>query len=171
MDSLKKCNDGIEKGIVAMGSIMFMIMLVACSWQVFSRYVLNNAAMWTEESARFSMCYTSMLGSAILLRHKGHVAMTLLSNKITDIKKSFVLDLVNVIIILIFLFFMTYYGWISTVSATKQVSTALGLNYGFVYACVPISGILMVWFSIEHIVILINNYRKGTVIKKREERD
>lgn len=160
MTGLKEINNKIEKVMLLLGAICFAFMLIACFLQFFTRYVMGNAASWTEESARFAMCWVSMLGSAVLLRHGGHVSMTLVTGKLKNEKAKLVINVIAEIVVLVFLYFMTVYGYQSTLSATKQISPVLHLNYGFVYACVPVAGVLMILFTIERILALFGEYKK-----------
>lgn len=37
-------------------------MVVGCFWQIFTRFVLNNASSWTEELLRYALTWLTMLG-------------------------------------------------------------------------------------------------------------
>lgn len=56
--------------------LIFTVMVVAIVWQVFARYVLLRPTVWSEELARYLMVWTTMLGSALVVRRGGHVAVT-----------------------------------------------------------------------------------------------
>ena len=53
-------------------------MLFLCVlWQVFSRYVLNNPATFTEEVSRFAVIWLSLLGTAYACGKLEHMAYNL----------------------------------------------------------------------------------------------
>jgi TRAP-type C4-dicarboxylate transport system permease small subunit len=60
--------------------VLFLVMVVAIVWQVFARYVLGAPTIWSEELARFMLVWVTMLGSAYVLEHGGHVAVTVFVN-------------------------------------------------------------------------------------------
>ena len=43
------------------------------AWQVFARYVLNDAAGWTEEIARYLLIAVTFLGGAMSVRKNTHI--------------------------------------------------------------------------------------------------
>ena len=58
----KKVNRFMEIFLV----LIFGLLVLDVLWQVFSRYVLNTSFSWTEELARFSLIWLSILGAAYL---------------------------------------------------------------------------------------------------------
>ena len=54
------------------------VMIVTCTLQVLSRYVLDHPFSWTEEVARFSFIWWSFLGAAYVVRLNGHLGMDIL---------------------------------------------------------------------------------------------
>ena len=61
LKSLRKVADRLlEVGLV----LSFLVLFLCVLWQVFSRYVLNNPATFTEEVSRFAVIWLSLLGTA-----------------------------------------------------------------------------------------------------------
>jgi len=122
--------------------------LVVCVvWQVFSRYVLNAPSTMTNEVSRFLFIWVGLMGAAYTLGQKRHLAIDLLSSSLEKSPKQ--QALVQVVINLISLFFtsiiMVYGGgklMMNTLS-TGQISPTLGIEMGYVYAAIPLSGIFM----------------------------
>jgi TRAP-type C4-dicarboxylate transport system permease small subunit len=52
---------------------VFWILAVVVFYQVFTRYVLNDAAGWTEEIARYLLIAVTFLGGAIAVRRNTHI--------------------------------------------------------------------------------------------------
>lgn len=60
-----------------MASLM-AVMTVLISWQVFARYVMGNSLAFSEEVARFSTVWLTMLGAAYAYRYGALIAVELL---------------------------------------------------------------------------------------------
>ena len=52
---------------------VFWILAVVVFYQVFTRYVLNDAAGWTEEIARYLLVAVTFLGGAMGVRRNTHI--------------------------------------------------------------------------------------------------
>lgn len=122
--------------------------LVACvTWQVFSRYVLNVPSTFTDEVARFLFIWVGLMGAAYTLGQKRHLAIDLLAMKIEkdEAKHARLRLLINLISMSFASVILVYGGgrlMLKTLE-TGQVSPALGIEMGFVYAAIPLSGIFM----------------------------
>ncbi|WP_313413115.1 TRAP transporter small permease [Sedimentibacter sp.] len=131
-------------------------MVVALFYQIIMRFLFESANSWSEELTRYSFIWMSMLGSAIATRRSRHMNVDFLMNRMPKILK-----IINSIIIksliIAFLIVIIFYG-ISLVSITfKQLSPGLRVPMAYMYASVPIGGILMLLFTIEVIINDIKN--------------
>jgi len=57
---------------------VFWVLAVVVFYQVFTRYVLNDAAGWTEEIARYLLIAITFLGGAMAVRHGTHIQVDFL---------------------------------------------------------------------------------------------
>lgn len=148
--------------VLAVFCVSLSSFLVFCVvWQVFSRYVLNSPSTMTDEMARFLFIWVGLMGAAYTLGKKRHLAIDLLSIKLEN--KPAKLAVLNILITVISLCFaaivMVYGGgglMMKTIS-TGQVSPALGVQMGFVYAAIPLSGIIMAIYLLRD---LVDNLKK-----------
>lgn len=134
--------------------VLMSIITVNVLWQVFSRFVLQNPSSFTEELARYMLIWIGILGAAYVAGQKLHLAIDLLSTKLSGKSKS-VLEIFIQLCIFVFSFFVMVIGGIRLVYITlqlNQISAALQLPLGYVYLVLPISGILMMFYSICFIV-------------------
>ena len=136
--------------------VSLMVALVACVvWQVFSRYVLGAPSTSTDELARFLFIWVGLLGAAFTLGQKKHLAMDFMLMVLKGRKKA----TLHVGITLIGLFFavvIMVFGGGSLVMKTLsngQLSPVLGLEMGWVYAAIPISGGCMVLYLLRDLLI------------------
>lgn len=71
---------GIERTLDGLLGSAVAVMVGSMIWQVIGRYVFNKAPGWSEELARFTMLWLTMLGSAAALRSGGHLSVTALAD-------------------------------------------------------------------------------------------
>jgi TRAP-type C4-dicarboxylate transport system permease small subunit len=150
MDTLfKKINRFIEVFLV----FIFALLVVDVLWQVFSRYLLNTSFSFTEEFARFALIWLSILGAAYLNAKREHLSMDFLYQKFTPKTQKKVAVLIELFIFL-FAFIVMVIGGLNLVYITlhlEQLSGTLRIPLGYIYAILPVSGLLIMYFSIYHI--------------------
>jgi TRAP-type C4-dicarboxylate transport system permease small subunit len=54
---------------------LLILVTVVVTWQVFSRYVLNDPSSFTEELARFLLIWITLLGCVMAYRHNHHLGL------------------------------------------------------------------------------------------------
>jgi TRAP-type C4-dicarboxylate transport system permease small subunit len=138
-----------------------LVLIIACvSYQVFGRYVLNNTPTWAESLALLLVLYVTMLGCAVGVRDAGHIGMELLGPVLPE-------RFVQPLEILVHLLTMLFGGLLAWNCALMFQSVAgykiptLGLSESWRYVPMVIAGLLIILFSIEHIVAL----RRGEEVK------
>ena len=139
--------------------IIFALLVLDVLFQVFSRYLLGTSFTWTEEFARFSLIWMTILGAAYLNAKKEHLSMDFLYQKLSVANKRKTSILIEVFIFLFALIVMVI-GGINLVYTTlhlEQLSGTLRIPLGYVYAIMPFSGFLIMSFSIYHISGIYSN--------------
>ena len=129
-------------------------MTINVLWQVFSRFILQNPSSITEELARYMLIWLGILGASYVAGQKMHLAIDLLSTKLKGKSKSY-LEIVIQSIIFLFAFFVMVIGGFRLVQITlslNQISAALQIPLGYVYTVLPISGIIMMFYSVTFII-------------------
>ena len=64
-----KIMDVIDKILRVIVGIAMVVMVIVIFYQVILRYVFNASNIWSEELARYLMCYSVLLGAAIAVRN------------------------------------------------------------------------------------------------------
>ena len=150
MDTIfKKINRFIEVSLV----IIFALLVLDVLWQVFSRYLLNTSFSFTEEFARFALIWLSILGAAYLNAKREHLSMDFLYQKFPPKTQKKVAVLIEVLIFLFALVVMVIGGFnlVYTTLHLEQLSGTLRIPLGYIYAILPFSGLLIMYFSVYHI--------------------
>ena len=119
-------------------------------WQVASRFLLDDPSSYTEEIARFLLIWIGLLGGCYAYRHNSHLGLDLLTEKMEAGGKQ-VAQLIVRGAILLFAALVLIYGGGQLVLLTlelHQTSAAMGIPMGYVYSVMPISGVLIVFYSL-----------------------
>lgn len=138
---------------------IFALLVLDVLFQVFSRYVLGTSFTWTEEFARFSLIWMTIVGAAYLNGKREHLSMDFLYQKFSESNRKKAAILIEVLIFLFALIVMFIGGGnlVYTTLHLEQLSGTLRLPLGYIYAIMPGSGLLIMSFSIYNISrILIN---------------
>lgn len=155
MNRLMRSVDSILKWLV----IIFMgANVLNVLWQVFTRFVLDNPSTFTEELARYLLIWVSFLGAAYAYRKRIHLAVEVVTQKLTGNAYYYTQIFIQACIFLFSLLVLVVGGWDLTAMSFEesQMSPALQINIGYIYAVIPISGILFLYYSI----IFIREYMK-----------
>ena len=149
--SLKRPIDRLlETALVLLFFALFACVII----QVFTRYVLNDPAIFTEEASRFAIIWLSLLGTAYACGRLEHMAYTMFPEKLKGAKLLAHMRSVALLVLLFGLTVMLYGGGMLVMRAFdfEQLSATLALPMGYVYLCIPISGLLIVYY--ESLILL-----------------
>lgn len=138
----------IYRAVITVSIAFMVIMIIASSLQVFSRYVLNNTFSWTDECARYCFVWFNLLGAGCLVRTKGHAVVDLFSQKLGGGARKIYGILINLFILYMGLVLIKY-GSALCSTTMRQRTTALKLPMGLVYGALPVLGVLILIYQIE----------------------
>lgn len=159
MTLLKKCNDALWKGSKYVSIAMYIVMLFTASLQILMRFVFKSPLAWTDEAAKYSFVWGTMLGCAILVRTGGHSCVELLGNALRGVPKK--LQAVVLDICCLVLYAVIVYGGVVLMQAgSTSVSPALSLPMWLVYLIMPVSGAFMALFQMEHFIRDLAAFKK-----------
>lgn len=123
-------------------------------WQIVTRFIINDPSTWTEELARFLLIWLGCLGAAYGVAQRFHLEMDYFLDKTSGARRELIDRIISAITLLLSLSVMVYGGgrlmWIA--NELNQVSPALNLPMSWVYAVLPISGVLMAYFALLQIL-------------------
>ena len=136
----------MNKVLAACCAVLLTFMTFLVLWQVFTRYVLNSPAAFTEE----------------LVKYREHMALTLVRDKLTGRPHQILVIFIDALILLLAIFVITIGGYKLAMSARAEFSALLGVPRTLVYSIAPISGIFII------IAQIINLYEDITGNKVEE---
>jgi TRAP-type C4-dicarboxylate transport system permease small subunit len=133
----------------AVAGLMAIVAVVA--WQVFGRYILNSSPTWAENLALVLVLYVTLIGAAVGVRDAGHIGMdSLLVLAPERIRNR--IELVIHVLVGAFGGFMAWNGWILGESVAAYKLPNIELSEAVRYAPLVISGLMIILFSVEHLV-------------------
>ena len=130
--------------------ILMVLMTIDVLWGVFTRYALGSQASWSEELARFLLIWIGVLGAAYASGQGMHLAIDLMKKE----QKSNLSLLINCLIIAFAFCVMIIGGGrlIYITNVLEQLSPALRLPMSVVYAVIPISGLLIIYYKVSDLL-------------------
>ena len=71
----------INKILGTVISVLVAVMVLACCWQVITRFLLNDPSQWTEEFLRYALIWMTMLGAPYAYGKDQHLSIRVLVDK------------------------------------------------------------------------------------------
>lgn len=133
---------------------LMALMVLAVLWQVFSRYVLNAPSSFTEEIARYLLIWIGVLGAAYAAGQQQHLAIDILPPRLNPKNRIKLRIVINLLVILFCVLVLIIGGGnlVYVNYSLGQSSAALNVPLGFVYAIIPISGILVIVYKVNELL-------------------
>lgn len=141
--------------------VLFIVITIIGTYQVFSRYALNRPSAWSEELLTYGFAWMTFIAIALVFGKRDHMKLSFVIEKFSGQKRKNI-EIINEIIVLIFSTLVFIYGGLTICKLTiLQITPALQLKMGLIYSIIPITGILIDIFSILNIQEIKNtDYEK-----------
>jgi TRAP-type C4-dicarboxylate transport system permease small subunit len=141
----------VSKASLVMAVVLLLCVILCVQWQVFGRYVLNDTPTWAEELALLLVLFVTAFGLAVGVRDSGHIGLESMVALLPEQWQRRVELLIHALVAL-FGALMVYGGWVWASAKWDQKKPMLPITDAIDYVPVMIAGVLIVLFSIEHIV-------------------
>ena len=150
LTKIKRLFDSILKMLCI---ILCGAMVILVSWQVISRFVLQDPSAISEELANICFVWMALLGAALLYGEKGHMNINFIPEKIGPYWSNVLLIISELFTLAMAIFVLTYGGYNIANNAMTQTNAAmLWLKIGQIYSVVPISGVFIVFYAFYNIL-------------------
>jgi TRAP-type C4-dicarboxylate transport system permease small subunit len=145
--------DALYLACVIIAGTSLVLISAVIPWAVYTRYVINRAASWPEPMAVLLTIVLTFFGAAACYRLGSHMNVTLLVDKLPASWRR-VSDLIVELLMATMALFMLVKGT-GLVEATWSNSIAdfPFLSVGVTYLPIPIGGLILLLFVIEHVTI------------------
>lgn len=143
--------------------VLMSALVLDVLWQVISRYIMSSPSSYTDELANYLFVWVGLLGAAYVAGKREHLAIDLLLQR-SSAKRKYKLEIIISVLVVLFAIIVMIIGgsWLVYSRFFLAVkSAALGLPLGFVYLVLPISGLLISYFEIDHTYNMIKNKREN----------
>lgn len=158
LDAIKHVFDKI---LEVLGIICLSIMTVMIVYQVVARYVFNSPSAISEALAQFLFVWMIMFGSAYVYGTLEHLTIDLLKDKFPP-KLNLIVEIITNICLFVFVLLICVIGgYLYTVGQVKQIDAALHISKAIMYASVPFTGVITMYYAVYNIVRSVKNYREG----------
>ena len=154
MKALEKIRKVIDVGLSYACAFLFALMVVVGTYQIVTRYFFNSPSTISEELLTYSFTWMALLSSALVFGKRDHMRMGFIADKLTGTPKK-VLEIVIELMILVFTAgVMVWGGYTIMQLSMTQITASLGIPMGIVYIVLPLSGVLIVIYSVLNIIDL-----------------
>lgn len=155
MKTLETIRTVLDKVLSNACFVIFAFMVCIGTYQIVIRYFFNSPSTVSEELLTYSFTWMALLASAYVFGKRDHMRMGFLADKITG-QKRLILEVGIEALIFAFSAIVLVFGGISIMKLTMtQITASLGISMGIVYTVVPLSGVLIMVYSILNMIDLI----------------
>lgn len=133
-----------------LAKLMLLAMTIIICVHVFYRYALNRAIRWSEEITMM-MVYMGFFSIAYGVKHRLHLSVNLFYDSLPARIQKIVLKFTDLILMIMGLVLL-YFGIGLIKSTMNNIMIATHLPSAMLYGGVPVSGVLIAYFSFINLV-------------------
>ncbi|MBV7388835.1 TRAP transporter small permease [Pasteurellaceae bacterium TAE3-ERU1] len=145
-DYLEKVKFALDKLAAGLCIMIVAVMTVLITYQVVSRYIFNSPSAVSEVLSRYLFIWLILLAGAYVFGLREHMAIAYVKLKCRA-KVQIILDMISELATAIFaLSIMIIGGYSAALRQMWQLDSALQIPMGAIYAGIPISGAMIVFY-------------------------
>lgn len=151
---MEKFTNLITKVLEKVLIVLMATIVLDVTWQIFTRFILKDPSSFTEELAGFLLIWIGLLGASYALYTRAHLGIDVLVQKMPE-EKRHLAEIVIYSLVFLFALFIPFLGGIRLVDLTftlNQVSAAIEISMGYVYLVLPLTGLMMMYYSVVFLV-------------------
>lgn len=139
----------LNRAVGLAAALMLLIAAASGLFQVFSRFLLNTPAYWSEPLVRVSLIWMVYLGLMSAARGGALIAVDFFYDK-TSGRMRGVLRFAIMLSMLTLFAVLTYYGWLAVYMVRNQIIAGFGLSASWVYSAIPVGSSFAALATIAH---------------------
>lgn len=155
MNALHSIRKGIDTALSTASAIIFAAMVVIGTYQIVTRFIFNSPSTVSEELLTYSFTWMALLATAYVFGKRDHMRMGFMADNFSAGVRKVLSIIAEVLIMILAGAVMVYGGFILVQLTMTQTTASLGIPMGVVYTILPISGVLIVIYSILNIIDLV----------------
>jgi TRAP-type C4-dicarboxylate transport system permease small subunit len=141
----------MTKLLAGIATVLLSVMTLLVLYQVFTRYVLDSPAAFTEELVRYFLIWTGFIGAAYAFLTREHMCLVLFRDNLKPEKRRILMIVLDVLILVFAILVITVGGFKLAMSARQVYSALLGIPRSLVYGMAPVSGLFIIMAQIINI--------------------
>ena len=141
----------MTKLLAGIATLLLSVMTLLVLYQVFTRYVLDSQAAFTEELVRYFLIWTGFIGAAYAFLTREHMCLVLFRDNLKPEKRRILMIVLDVLILVFAILVITVGGFKLAMSARQVYSALLGIPRSLVYGMAPVSGLFIIMAQIINI--------------------
>lgn len=158
MEGIRK---GLDKLILFICVVLFMLMTVVGTYQILVRYVFKSPSTISEELISYSFAWMSMFAASYIFGKRDHMRMVFFIEKFTKNAQKTVAIITEIVILIFALGVLVGGGSYITSLSMTQMTPALKISMGYIYLVIPVCGIMTSIYSVLNIVDLMKNSKEA----------
>ncbi|HHY46784.1 MAG TPA: TRAP transporter small permease [Firmicutes bacterium] len=145
--------------IIAAAIVFALVVLVLRS--VVARYLFGSSDPYTQELTRLLFPWLVFIGSALAIRRKANLSVTLVFERLPERARP-VVSVVTSILTIVFLTCLVVKGFLFAFSTWDQVTSSLAMRKTWFYLSVPVGGLFMLAATVEDLALQL---RRGSSLR------
>ena len=140
MKTFEKVLDAVMRFLMAlaMGALV-----CGGTWQIFSRWILQDPSTATDEFLRYVLMWASLIGSAYCFYRDEHLALDLVKDRVNGRAKAALTVFIEAAILFFVVYVFVWGGARLMMNATNS-SSVMRIPFRYLYSILPISGVFIV---------------------------
>lgn len=140
MKTFEKVLDAVMRFLMAlaMGALV-----CGGTWQIFSRWILQDPSTATDEFLRYVLIWASLIGSAYCFYRDEHLALDLVKDRVNGGAKAALTVFIEAAILFFVVYVFVWGGARLMMNATNS-SSVMRIPFRYLYSILPISGVFIV---------------------------
>jgi len=151
--------DALYRACIWSAGIAIFLMSLIIPVGVFMRYFLGVGAQWPEPIAILLMMVFTFIGAAAAYRAGGHIAVTMLVDRLPQALQNAALRVVDLLMLLVCLFVTGYGARLVMETMGQSIAELPWLPVGVTYLAIPVGSLVTLLFVLERMAFGPQNKR------------
>ncbi len=151
---MKKLEKGLDLVMRTIMSSVMLVLVIFGTYQIFTRWILNDPSTFTEELLRYLLIWAGMIGAAYCFFHDTHIKLTLVTDKLHGLPKTIVSVFSEIMVVAFVIFVYIWGGGQMAIKNASQLTAVLRLPMGLIYGCLPVTGVMVILSKILRYISL-----------------
>ncbi len=134
-----------------LAAVLLVVEVAVLAAGVFSRYVLHNAIVWTDEIATILLLWLAMLGAISAYRRREHIRLTAIVRRVSPETAS-LLDVISSVVVALFALELFPASRTFLIQEQTDLTPVLGIPHSDVIASIVVALIAFLIISVIRLI-------------------